>query len=50
MIDYEAEKYADIVQADFRDHYYNNTYKAIYHMKWVFYINVSSLKSCFLIL
>lgn len=33
MIDFEAEMYADIVQATFEDHYYNNTYKAIYHMK-----------------
>lgn len=33
MIDYEAEVYEDIVQANFVDHYRNNTYKALYHMK-----------------
>ena len=33
MINYEAELYGDIVQVDFQDHYYNNTLKAIYHMK-----------------
>lgn len=35
MVDYEAEVYRDIVQVNFVDHYRNNTYKAIYHMKWV---------------
>lgn len=33
MIEYEHEMYGDILQVGFQDHYYNNTYKAIYHMK-----------------
>ncbi|XP_067948978.1 beta-1,3-galactosyltransferase 1-like [Watersipora subatra] len=34
-ISYEAETYEDIIQANFIDHYRNNTYKAIYNMKWI---------------
>jgi len=35
LVNYESERYEDIIQADFIDSYYNNTYKIIYNFKWV---------------
>jgi len=33
LVNYESERYEDIIQADFIDSYYNNTYKIIYNFK-----------------
>ncbi|KAF6033894.1 hypothetical protein EB796_007798 [Bugula neritina] len=41
LINYEQAMYRDLVQVNFMDHYRNNTYKAIYNMKWI-----SSYKGC----
>ena len=35
LVNYESERYEDIIQADFIDSYFNNTYKIIYNFKWV---------------
>ena len=35
LVNYESERYEDIIQAGFIDSYFNNTYKIIYNFKWV---------------
>ena len=45
LVNYESERYEDIVQADFIDSYYN-TFKIIYNFKWVCYSAWDILLEC----
>ncbi|XP_067931108.1 beta-1,3-galactosyltransferase 5-like [Watersipora subatra] len=35
LVGYEAEMFSDILQINYIDHYRNNTYKALYNMRWI---------------
>ncbi|XP_067930247.1 beta-1,3-galactosyltransferase 5-like [Watersipora subatra] len=35
LVNYESEAFRDILQVNYTDHYRNNTYKALYNMRWI---------------